>query len=143
MRLDLQIPPLHMMSVEIKKKNDINKSHNETESMSFIQTPRGYTMRSVEKPIEHKLYSTQNSPRISEPAANLENKTDINLAIIEPDISKTNKSLELKKKKPPKLYRDLNKVEDIMDEFEIKQEKNAAIRFGSSDEKLKNILKSK
>ena len=115
----------------------------ETETMAYIQTARDYTRRSMEKPDERKLYSTQNSPRLSEPQHHFRSRKIPQKQAVFDEEKITSQTVEMNKKsKPPKLYRDLNSVEDILDRFEIKQEESAAIRFASSDEKLSNIYES-
>lgn len=120
-------------------------SINETETMSYLHTPRGYTMRSTERPVQNKLYQTQPSARTSDPGdvpQQLHNSGASKLAKIKAkhssgvvDTPITSNTVELKiTNKQPKLCKDLDKVEEIYDKFEMKLQAEAIMRFTTSEE---------
>ncbi|CAI2367427.1 unnamed protein product [Moneuplotes crassus] len=136
---NLQIPPLHIKSVRESRKYDPARTFNDTESVSVQQSPRGYTMRSNEGRREKMLYTAHNSPRVTEISANYDKNQGIELEKYQ-EVPITSNTVNLKTKKAPKLYKELNKVEDALDELEMKQEVNEIQRFASAEIKLTNIL---
>lgn len=113
--------------------------------MSYLQTPRGNTMRSTERPVQNKLYQTQPSARASDPGDIPEHlyrlgssklaQTKVNQNIDVSDAPITSNTVELKiPNKQPKLCKDLDKVEEMYDKFEMKFQEEAILRFTTSEE---------
>jgi hypothetical protein len=94
-----------------------NESMNETDTMSYLQTSRRYTMRTMEKPNEKELYHTRILPLDSQ---HEDGKTSTRLDLPSNlDTPIQSDTIELKKVKIPKLYKELNKLDELYDKFEI------------------------